>query len=167
MVNLLSLFSTDRKLLEARGSLIIRQLCINLNPDRIYRSLAEILERDEDLEFASIMVQNLHNNLIIAPELADMRRRLKNLDTKDGQVLFVSLYNSWCHNAVATFSLCLLAQAYEHASNLLQSLYVPEMVILIEVGILRLRCNFSFKWINLFKSWSRQYLLVYVTHQSF
>jgi hypothetical protein len=47
MVNLLSLFGTDRKLLETRGSLIIRQLCVNLNPDRIYRSLAEILERDE------------------------------------------------------------------------------------------------------------------------
>jgi Vacuolar protein 14 C-terminal Fig4p binding len=47
MVNLLSLFSTDRRLLETRGSLIIRQLCVNLNPDRIYRSLAEILERDE------------------------------------------------------------------------------------------------------------------------
>jgi vacuole morphology and inheritance protein 14 len=125
MVSLLSLFGTDRKLLETRGSLIIRQLCVNLNPDRIYRSLAEILERDEDLEFASIMVQNLHNNLVIAPELGDMRRRLKSLDTKDGQALFVSLYNSWCHNAIATFSLCLLAQAYEHASNLLQSLHVP------------------------------------------
>ena len=75
------------------------------------------------------MVQNLHNNLVIAPELGDMRRRLKNLDTKDGQALFVSLYNSWCHNAVATFSLCLLAQAYEHASNLLQSLYsAPSLV---------------------------------------
>lgn len=47
MVNLLSLFATDRKLLEMRGSLIIRQLCVNLNPDRIYRTLAEILERDE------------------------------------------------------------------------------------------------------------------------
>ena len=70
------------------------------------------------------MVQNLHNNLIIAPELADMRRRLKNLESKDGQVLFVSLYNCWSHNAVSTFSLCLLAQAYEHASNLLQTLYI-------------------------------------------
>ena len=95
------------------------------------------------------MVQNLHNNLIIAPELADMRRRLKNLESKDGQVLFVSLYNSWCHNAVATFSLCLLAQAYEHASNLLQSLYgAHERSMLIEVGTLRLRCNFSSKWTN-------------------
>ena len=76
------------------------------------------------------MVQNLHNNLVIAPELGDMRRRLKNLDAKDGQALFVSLCNSWCH-AVATFSLCLLAQAYEHASNLLQSLYFPPL----QVGI--------------------------------
>jgi Vacuolar protein 14 C-terminal Fig4p binding len=86
------------------------------------------------------MVQNLHNNLIIAPELADMRRRLKNLEAKDGQVLFVSLYNCWCHNAVSTFSLCLLAQAYEHASNLLQTLYRPNFNTNIVV-IWRLQCH--------------------------
>ena len=47
MVNLLQLFSTDRKLLEIRGNLIIRQLCINLMPERIYRTLADCLEKDE------------------------------------------------------------------------------------------------------------------------
>lgn len=47
MVNLLELFSTDRKLLEMRGSLIIRQLCLNLNTERIYRTFAEILEKEE------------------------------------------------------------------------------------------------------------------------
>jgi len=47
MVNLLELFSTDRRLLEARGSLIIRQLCLNLNTERIYRTFAEILEKEE------------------------------------------------------------------------------------------------------------------------
>ncbi|KAF8424074.1 vacuolar protein 14 C-terminal Fig4p binding-domain-containing protein [Tirmania nivea] len=120
MVNLLSLFSTDRRLLETRGNMIIRQLCINLNPEKIYRTLADILEKDEDVEFASIMVQNLNNILITAPELIDLRKRLRSLDTKDGQMIFVSLFRSWCYNAVATFSLCLLAQAYEQASNLLQ-----------------------------------------------
>ncbi|PWW74954.1 ARM repeat-containing protein [Tuber magnatum] len=120
MVDLLSLFSTDRRLLETKGNLIIRHLCVNLNPERIYRTLADILERDEDVEFASIMVQNLNNNLMTAPELADLRKRLRSLDTKDGQTFFVSLFRSWCHNAVATFSLCLMAQAYEQASNLLQ-----------------------------------------------
>lgn len=122
MVNLLQLFSTDRKLLEMRGNLIIRQLCMSLSPERIYRTLADCIEKEEDVEFASIMVQNLNNNLITAPQLSEVRKRLRNLETKDGQTLFVALFRSWCYNAVATFSLCLLAQAYEQAYHLLQIL---------------------------------------------
>jgi vacuole morphology and inheritance protein 14 len=85
MVNLLQLFSTDRKLLETRGNLIIRQLCVSLSAERIYRTLADCIEKEEDLEFASIMVQNLNNNLITAPELSELRKRLRNLETKVGQ----------------------------------------------------------------------------------
>lgn len=47
MLNLLKLFSTDRRLLETRGNLIIRQLCISLSAERIYRTLADCLEKDE------------------------------------------------------------------------------------------------------------------------
>nr|CAG8436535.1 876_t:CDS:10 [Entrophospora candida] len=90
MVDLLKLFATDRKLLENRGSLIIRHLCLSLNPERIYMSFAEILEKEEDIEFASNMVQNLNSILITSPELLDLRRRLKNLEAKDGQVLFTA-----------------------------------------------------------------------------
>jgi vacuole morphology and inheritance protein 14 len=135
MVNLVSLFSTDRRLLETRGSLILRQLCASLHTERIFRTLAEILERDEDLEFASVMVTNMNMILITSPELADFRRRLKNLDSRDGQQLFASLYRSWCHNAVATFSLCLLAQAYEHASNLLQIFAELEITVALLIQI--------------------------------
>lgn len=46
-MNLLSLFSTDRRLLETRGSLIIRQLCLSLDSERIYCTIADILEHDE------------------------------------------------------------------------------------------------------------------------
>lgn len=120
MVALLGLFSSDRRLLEIRGNLIIRQLCINLNPERIFRIMAECIERDEDVEFASIMVQNLNNNLITAPELAELRKRLRNLDSRDGQAFFVTLFKAWCHNAVASIALCLLAQAYEQAYSLIQ-----------------------------------------------
>lgn len=135
MVSLLKLFCTDRKLLETRGNLIIRQLCVNLSAERIYRTMADCLERDEDIEFASIMVQNLNNNLITAPELAELRKRLRNLDTRDGQTLFVTLFNSWCHNAVATFSLCLLAQAYEQAYHLLQIFTDLEMTVTMLIQI--------------------------------
>lgn len=47
MVNLLQLFCTDRRLLEQRGNLIIRQLCVSLSAERIYRTLADCLEKDE------------------------------------------------------------------------------------------------------------------------
>lgn len=82
MVNLLQLFSTDRRLLETRGNLIIRQLCTSLSAERIYRTLADCIEKEEDVEFASIMVQNLNNNLITAPELSELRKRLRNLENK-------------------------------------------------------------------------------------
>lgn len=129
MIALLQLFSTDRKLLEIRGNLIIRQLCINLRPERIYRTFADCIEKDEDIEFSSIMVQNLNNNLITAPELAELRKRLRNIDNKEGQAFFVALFKAWSHNAVATFSLCLLAQAYEQAYSLLQIFADLEMTV--------------------------------------
>ncbi|KAJ3029619.1 UNVERIFIED_CONTAM: hypothetical protein HDU68_011654 [Siphonaria sp. JEL0065] len=111
LVNLLDVFSMDRKLLESRGSLIIRHLCLSLNPERMFRAFAEILERDDvaclisayffarlylqlvpqDLEFASTMVQNLNIILVTAPELSDLRRRLKNLDTRSSA--FATLRN--------------------------------------------------------------------------
>jgi hypothetical protein len=47
---------------------------------------------------------------------------------QDGQTLFTALYRSWCHNPVAVFSLCLLAQAYEHASNLLPIMFVLMLI---------------------------------------
>nr|ODN99803.1 vacuole morphology and inheritance protein 14 [Cryptococcus depauperatus CBS 7855] len=135
MVKVLELFSTDRRLLEQRGSLIIRQLCLHLNAERIFRTIAEILEKDDDLEFAGMMVVKLNMILITSPELGDFRRRLKNLESRDGQMLFSSLYRSWCHNAVAAFSLCLLAQAYEHASNLLQIFADLELTVPLLVQI--------------------------------
>lgn len=81
-----------------------------------------MLEKEDDLEFASLMVVKLNMILITSPELTEFRKRLRNIESKDGQMLFTSVYKSWCHNAVAVFALCLLAQAYEHASNLLQIL---------------------------------------------
>ncbi|GAA5966035.1 hypothetical protein JCM3765_006545 [Sporobolomyces pararoseus] len=136
MKGVLDLFSTDRKLLENKGSFIIRQLCTNLNPERIYRTCAELLEKDEsDLEFSSIMVQNLMLIMITSPELADFRRRLRTLDTKDGQNLFSVLYRSWSHNAVATFTLCLLAQAYEQACALLQIFAELEITVPLLIQI--------------------------------
>lgn len=44
---LLQLFSTDQRMFETRGSLIIRQLCTSLSTEKIYKTLAEILEKED------------------------------------------------------------------------------------------------------------------------
>lgn len=125
MINLLQLFSTDRRLLETRGNLIIRQLCISLSPDRIYRTLADCIEKEEDVEFASIMVQNLNNNLITAPQLAEVRKRLRNLETK---VLFLRYYwlfydlsngNAGWTNIICRFVQIVVLQCCRHIFTLL------------------------------------------------
>ena len=117
--NLVRLFSADRKLLETRGSLIIRQLCVLLNGERIYHAFARILQAEEDLDFASLIVQTLSLIVLTSAELFELRSLLKeSLVTNEGRDLFISLYKSWCHNPVAILSLCLMAQCYELACAL-------------------------------------------------
>ena len=61
--------------------------------------------------------------LLTAPELSMLRRSLKECfnptaSSADCQ-MFTSLFNCWCHNPVATFSLCLLAQSYDLSAKLI------------------------------------------------
>ncbi|XP_062171505.1 protein VAC14 homolog [Alnus glutinosa] len=116
-------FRIDNSLLEKRGALIIRRLCVLLNAERVYRELSTILEGESDLDFASIMVQALNLILLTSSELSELRDLLKHsLVDPAGRNLFVSLYASWCHSPMAIISLCLLAQTYQHASVVIQSL---------------------------------------------
>ncbi|XP_075554771.1 protein VAC14 homolog [Dermacentor variabilis] len=119
MLSLLDLFQSDLQLLEERGSFIIRQLCVLLSAEDIYQSLSEILLGREDLRFAAHMVQTLNTILLTSTELFELRNQLKDLNTKESCSLFCCLYRSWCHNPVATISLCLLTQNYEHTCSLL------------------------------------------------
>ncbi|XP_038702161.1 protein VAC14 homolog isoform X2 [Tripterygium wilfordii] len=50
-------FRVDNSLLQKRGALIIRRLCVLLDAEKVYRELSTILEGESDLDFASIMVQ--------------------------------------------------------------------------------------------------------------
>ncbi|MBN3274570.1 VAC14 protein, partial [Polyodon spathula] len=120
MINLLKQFSMERKLLEMRGTFIIRQLCLLLNAENIFHSMADILLKEEDLKFASIMVQTLNTILLTSAELFQLRNQLKDLHTQESCALFCCLYRSWCHSPVATVSLCFLTQNYKHAYDLIQ-----------------------------------------------
>lgn len=135
---LMQLFAERRNLLETRGSLIIRQLCVLRDAESIYCALSRILGANTtssssssssttttssvvyDLEFTSLMIQTLNLILLTSSELLELRVLIKkSLVTNDGRKdLFITLYQCWIHNPVSTFSLCLLAQAYELACAL-------------------------------------------------
>ncbi|CAK9146249.1 unnamed protein product [Ilex paraguariensis] len=123
LVFLVHNFRVNNSLLEKRGALIVRRLCVLLDAERVYRELSIILEGESDLDFASIMVQALNLILLTSSELAGLRDLLKqSLVNAAGKDLFLSLYPSWCHSPMATISLCFLAQTYQHASSVIQSL---------------------------------------------
>ncbi|XP_028665523.2 protein VAC14 homolog [Erpetoichthys calabaricus] len=135
MIKLLRRFSMERKLLDMRGAFIIRQLCLLLNAENIFHSMADILLKEEDLKFASTMVQTLNTILLTSAELFQLRNQLKDLRTQESCALFCCLYRSWCHNPVATVSLCFLTQNYKHAYDLIQKFGDLEVTVdfLIEV----------------------------------
>lgn len=120
LISLLNSFSTDKHLLEERGSFIIRQLCVLLNAEDIYWTLAKILLKDSNVKFASLMVGTLNMILLTSSELFELRNKLKDLNTKESCTLFCCLYETWCHDPVATVALCLLTQCYKHICDLIK-----------------------------------------------
>ncbi|KAJ1418386.1 Vacuolar protein 14 C-terminal Fig4-binding domain [Sesbania bispinosa] len=150
-----------------RGALIIRRLCVLLNAERVYRELSTILEGESDLDFASVMVQALNLILLTSSELSEIRDLLKqSLVNPAGKDLYVSLYASWCHSPMAIISLCFLAQTYQHASAVIQSLveedinvkfliHLDKLIRLLETPIfayLRLQLLEPGRYIWLFKA---------------
>ncbi|CAK4106977.1 unnamed protein product [Aphanomyces euteiches] len=123
----IQLFATDARLLEKRGSLIIRKLCTLLEAKSIYMVVATVLATHDDLDFVSLMVHTLNLILLTANELeqlrAILRRSFDAKASKEDVEVFTTIFKTWCHNPVSTFSLCLLAQSYELSSSLIQKLY--------------------------------------------
>lgn len=120
LVELLTLLSMDEALLEDRGAFIVRQLCVLLNAEDIYRTLSEILLVEKKLDFASTMVDILNTILLTSAELYDLRTQLKEINTPESRSLFVCLYECWAHSPVPLAALCLLTHNYAHCNTLIK-----------------------------------------------
>ena len=122
--SILEVFAADRRLLETRGSLILRNLCVLLNAKSVYMRMADALSSREGsakgnntfaLEFVATMVQTLNLILLTAAELHSLRALLSESfaqvnflasskvdESKDssqvvneGTIVFISLFNCW------------------------------------------------------------------------
>lgn len=131
IVSLLGEFRRENSLLKDRGSFIIRQLCVLLNCEDVFKTLAVILLNEKNLKFASSMVEHLNTILLTSPELFSFRVKLKDLGSEESRMLFKSLYETWCHSPVATISLCFLTQNYEHACDIIR--IFPDLEITVEL----------------------------------
>lgn len=167
---LLQLFKKEQSpnLLSNRGELILKKLCSVLGSEKFYSELARYLQND-DPEFVSMMVQVMNLILLTAPELQDLRGKLKrsiiNSD-KESCNLLLQLYNAWRFSPGATISLCFLAQAYSHASSIIAVLadsfvdvdllvQIHKLVLLLESPIfayLRLQLLEPLRYPHLLKS---------------
>lgn len=147
IVKLVRFFETDgmdaekRSLSRNKIEFIIRKLCVTLSSVKIYRSISEVLATyDNKLEFLSTMVITLNNILLTSHELAGFRKALKNLDhhKTDDWLLFLALFQSWCHSAPAALSLCLLTSNYELAYLIIKTLAESEVTfqLLTQLDIL-------------------------------
>lgn len=117
----------------------VRQLCELLEPRQVFVTLANGLQHEEDLEFASQMVQALNLILLTSSEAWELRMMLKqHAPSDEGSDLFVTLYPAWAHNPVALLSVCLLAQAHEHSAELVLQFGKMEMSMPFLVQIDRL-----------------------------
>ncbi|CAG4948089.1 unnamed protein product [Colias eurytheme] len=118
---LLRLLAADENLLEDRGAFIIRQLCVLLPAEEVYRALAHTLRGERELRFAGRLVDVLSAILLTAPELHHTRRRLRAFRDPSTHALFKSLYQCWCHSGVALLALCLLTHNYTHCNRLIST----------------------------------------------
>ncbi|GLI67554.1 hypothetical protein VaNZ11_011781 [Volvox africanus] len=109
-------------LLQRSGSSLVRRLCSHLGAAAVLPELGAILQRDTDMSFASTMVSVLNLILLTGPELAELRDQLRRAAVDPaGAKLFTVLYPSWCYSAGALLSLCFVAQAYDHAVEIVHA----------------------------------------------
>lgn len=144
LLSLLNLFSEEKSFLDNKGALIIRQLCVLLNPELVFRTFADIIMSEtSNIKFASTMVRTLNLILLTSSELFELRSSLRNINNPVGclinwvillflvipvynpidllqksKMLFDCLYRCWSHCPISTLSLCLLSQCYQHVCQL-------------------------------------------------
>jgi len=124
---LLRLFAVERRILETRGRLMIRQLCGHLDPRHLFVAVARAIKQEKDLELAQQLVQTFSWILLTATETKSLREELLltpplNSLGQPGQAptggLFLELIDPWFHNPVSALALCFWAQQDDLALEL-------------------------------------------------
>ena len=144
MIDLLTLFKKDSNLLNTKSNFIIKKICKSLNSEKVYISLSHVLlkmfnDDISNIDFIKIIVQILNNNLIIAPELNDLRLKLtKNNNSIDNKILLTNLFKCWSINPPSLICISLLTSNYSLSYKIINQMVNYEINIntLIQLDLL-------------------------------
>lgn len=133
--NLLALLKSNEKLLKTRANYIVRQLCSKLSAERVYKIISVMLDTNDDVIFAKMIVQILSSNLVTAPELSQFRKSLRR---GEDWPCFSILFKAWSHNPISLLALCLISENYELAYKVLKTYVEYDLSVndLIQIDIL-------------------------------
>lgn len=135
ITNLLALFKSNEKLLKTKANYIIRQLCLKLSAERVYKIISIMLDGNDDIVFTRMIIQILSSNLVTANELSKLRNTLKK---GEDWPCFSTLFKTWSHNPISLLALCLISENYELAYNVLKTYVNYDLSVndLIQIDIL-------------------------------
>lgn len=129
ILKLLDSFNEHKKLLHVRGPFIVTNLGLLIGPERLCKALSEALQLQDDYEFAGRAAHELSRCVLTAPEFGLVRDKILNMPEAEDQQLFAVIYKGWSHSPISTLALCLLAEAYEHATHLLDRIADLEVTV--------------------------------------
>uniref|UniRef100_A0A0G4G9J8 Vacuolar protein 14 C-terminal Fig4-binding domain-containing protein n=1 Tax=Chromera velia CCMP2878 TaxID=1169474 RepID=A0A0G4G9J8_9ALVE len=129
---LIRLFAEDRRMLESRGRLIFRQLCVHVDVKRLFLTTGKEIEQETDLEFAHQLVQTLNWILLTAKETRGFREELA--QNKD-PALIRALLVPWFNNPVASLALALWVGEFELSFEIVKrfALFEPSVELLVQI----------------------------------
>lgn len=117
---MLEMFETHPTVQENSGDVIVLFLCKQLGARRVYSTLADLLSRVLNEQFSRKLVELLDLLLLSEDELEEVRAVLRqSFSDPQAMELFEQLFRTWCVNPVSCIGLCLLAQAYDLAYDML------------------------------------------------
>lgn len=136
---LLEMFEAHEAVLDNVGYVIVLFLCLKLGAERVFCTLADLLSRMPNEKFSRKVVELLDLLLLTEDGLEELRTVLKRCfsDSKAFS-LFEQLFRTWCLNPVSCLGLCLLAQAYELAYDMLLILSKVKMTVEVLTQLARL-----------------------------
>jgi vacuole morphology and inheritance protein 14 len=123
----------NKNLLNAKGLVILKKLCLVLPVSRVYLKFSDVLLKIRDYDFISNMLNILDIFLVTYKETEPLRNTLRkyrklikskdsNSESQSTRDFFEKIFTAWSFNPVSTLVLCIISEFFELSYHLILKL---------------------------------------------